>query len=431
MIKFNIISTLSLCLPSTISTTSSIQTKIEFKNIETTESKNTKNFNSPSKPKSPTMDTTIEKLNAWYYSLPSNKVNDYKKEISNFYNINKINSFDSTPKYNVSLNNDLVSKYYNQHIINNDIYNLLVSKNYITTINSEVNDDKLDSINIKNNKLNFNGDDDSNVMANKNLDNNTSDIWVISHWYWFGYWKLCFNEDISKILEKMFDDGDNAATISYYIAELKDFKSVPILGQILNILSDFLYGFETIFDSDEGAGIYIGFWILVPCYIGALSDGNQKANGSFDDYCYGWGYQKETNHEIIIADYSDYFSWDDYVKKVGAFIMEDFVCECGIGNHDGSGNDLTHTVKWTKNNYSDVTYFDKLTFNYKPIRVITYDHNSGLCKQHAELNVQLVNDEQHQKIILKTNSYENGTDSWKSIHTKLDFSKIGYFKRNE
>ncbi len=429
MIKFSMMSAFNLCLSSTICTTSSIQTKVQFRSIETTKNQNATNFDQSSAIKQPTMDTTIEKLNAWYYSLPSNKINDYKKEINNFYTINSSNTIlNSAPKYNISLNKNLILKDYNENIINSDIYNLLASQNYIDNINEEINANEINSIYIDNNKLNFNGDDDSNVVSNEN----SNDMWVISHWYWFGYWKLCISENISNSIKNILSKNGNAKSISSFIATLDIFTKIPLLKVVLNDLSLFLFNTNAlnIANYDKGAGLYLGFLLFLPCCLGSLGNEDSNNSNSFDDFCYGWNYNNETKHNIVLADYGDYYNWNDYVNKIGAFIMKDFVCESGTGSHWGSGDNLKNVVKWDNNSFDNPTYFDQLSFNNKPIRVINYDLTKELCKQHAELNIQIINDEQHQKIILKTDSHETAKDSWNSVHTKLKFTKIEYFERN-
>ncbi|PPE05379.1 hypothetical protein [Williamsoniiplasma lucivorax] len=104
-------------------------------------------------------------------------------------------------------------------------------------------------------------------------------VWTEAKWYWFGWWKLCFNDQASKDIANFFGStnsdaigatGDILEAASKAVANIssllsKIFSWSPVfLGVVIAFLQANAWIFEK---NNDGNGIWIGFFGIIP-YMG-------------------------------------------------------------------------------------------------------------------------------------------------------------------
>lgn len=93
-----------------------------------------------------------------------------------------------------------------------------------------------------------------------NIQPQIAGVWAVSHWYWFGWWKLVFDHSTSVSMTYLLDTLSGAMDLAEVIADWYPWSAV-----MLALFSAFCFANSLIFDSyDHGKGVWIGWYIVVP-----------------------------------------------------------------------------------------------------------------------------------------------------------------------
>lgn len=149
-------------------------------------------------------------------------------------------------------------------ILNNQVYintHLLINlQNFkIKTLLNNSNFEKIIQKMYKNKMIVLN-EERNFVFADSVVHFKNKNVWKEWHWYWFLYWKLHLNHEISASMTYILDTASSVTDVAYAISDI-----FPMVGTALGIFSAFCFANSIIFDSyDHGKGIWIGWFLAVP-----------------------------------------------------------------------------------------------------------------------------------------------------------------------
>ncbi|WP_338969371.1 hypothetical protein [Spiroplasma endosymbiont of Labia minor] len=141
-----------------------------------------------------------------------------------------------------------------QYNLNDDIFSILKSDYFKNKLNEIFN---LNLITFSNNIFYIVKPNEFNSFSEKNSFGN---FWKVEHWYWFGWWRLHFDEQATKNIASILDFSSNSTDVGQAIGNM-----FPKIGITLTIFGIFCVANSFIFSLvDKGNGVWIGFWTLIP-----------------------------------------------------------------------------------------------------------------------------------------------------------------------